>query len=92
MLISEFIAKLEKIKEIEGDIEVVDGENSDAVLAPSWAIVLLKYIQRKLAADKITVLQSRNEMIHLIDCICDASITNKQAVDIKKLETNHNYN
>ena len=67
------------------------------VLVPFWAIDLLKYIKQKLSADKVTVLQSRDEMKYLIDCICNASITNKQAVDIyqklnKKLETNHNYN
>ena len=76
---------------------VSQNKDSDTVLVPFWAIDLLKYIKQKLSADKVTVLQSRDELKYLIDCICNASITNKQAVDIyqklnKKLETNHNYN
>lgn len=52
---------------------VSQNKDSETVLVPFWAIYLLKYIQQKLAADKITVLQSTKEMIYLIDCICNSS-------------------
>lgn len=55
-------------------------QGKDSYTVPFWAMDLLKYIKQKLSADKVTVLQSRNEMKYLIDCICNASITNKQEV------------
>lgn len=62
---------------------VSQNKDSETALVPLWAIYLLKYIKQKLAADKITVLQSRNEMIYLIDCICDSS-SYKEEIEIMK--------
>lgn len=62
-------------------------QSKDSYTVPFWAMDLLKYIKLKLSADKVTVLQSRNELRYLIDCICNASITNKQAVESDPEET-----